>query len=141
MNIVRFMLLLCTIAVATAGSASADVKRIVHIENETMYCAWITVYTVANPYEAWVIHRGAYAPRFLKPREIWTPESDLTASYDRSFGVTEVKIRAEVKKERDCTGPTIADTYDVRKLGSGPQYHDAALHRNGSGKYNMWFRN
>jgi hypothetical protein len=105
----------------------------VTIKNESNKCAWVTIY-FASFYTPWeIVERPeASKPQFLKPGE------------EHHFGIgheTEIKIRAEVKANADCTGSTIADTYDIKKDSNGKKslYMNAHL-MNTSNGYNLWFQ-
>jgi hypothetical protein len=105
----------------------------VTIKNNSDKCAWVTIY-FASFYTPWeIVNRPeASKPQFLRPGQ------------EHFFGIgheTEIKIRAEVTKNADCSGGTIGDTYDVRKDGNGKAslYLKAHLVNNGRGGYNLWF--
>jgi hypothetical protein len=106
----------------------------VTIKNETTKCAWITMY-FASFYTPWDIAHHlpdkSDAPRWLKPGE--TSKWPMGAE-------REMKIRAEVKQNADCTGPTIADTYDIRKDGTDTYVQYQAVLMPNGGSYNLWFR-
>lgn len=88
----------------SATPANAYIES-VGVTNKTDKCAWITVY-YSDALSPWSIYPGT--PGFLKP------------GLQVGWGInrkSEIKIRAEVKAHADCSGPTIADTWDVRKTG------------------------
>ena len=98
------------------------------ITNKTDKSAWITVY-YSSPASPWSIYPGT--PHCLKAGE------------SVGWGInkkSEIKIRAEVKANADCSGPNIADTYDVRKTGitSQPSHPTARLQLDGNA-YHVWF--
>ncbi len=103
------------------------------IKNESDKCAWITMY-FATMYTPWDIfhHLPEGKPQFLRP------------GHEHLFAMgaaSEMKIRAEVTKNADCSGPTIADTYDIRKDSSKTyENYKAHLVNNGRGGYNLWFQ-
>ena len=104
----RSMALAVLIAIAASTSmstpAAADIG--IRIINHTKGCAWITVYT-GSAFTPWSIINGrVYHPQFLKPNG-WIDFSGGTGP--------DVKVRAEFKKNPDCSGPTIADISDYRK--------------------------
>lgn len=103
----------------------------VFLTNHTDKCAWITVYT-ASAFTMWAIVNSneQNRPQWLKPHE-----SKGFYFYESA----EVKVRAEVKQNPDCSGPTIIDTYDIRKNPtSAHQTLNAGLYPNGN-RYNLWF--
>jgi hypothetical protein len=103
----------------------------VYLTNYTGQCAWITVY-VASAFTPWSIVNSneTNRPQWLKPKE-----SKGFAFYESA----EVKVRAEVKQNPDCTGATTIDTYDIRKNPtSAHQALTAGLYPNGN-RFNLWF--
>jgi len=94
------------------------------VRNNTDICAWITVYT-ASRYTAWkILSQTHNRPRFLKPG------ANHYFSLERA---REVKVRAEFKAHADCTGNTVADTWEVRKEGDLEYgYIHARLERHGN---------
>jgi hypothetical protein len=102
----------------------------VYVTNHTDRCAWITLYTANYSIQMWSIETGGNShPQVLKPHAYL----ELTG-----FRAGEVKLRAEVKSNKDCTGHTVVDTYDERKnpLWLRSQAH-FGLYPNGS-RYNIW---
>ena len=97
---------LIAIAAATSMPAPASADITIRIINYTKGCAWITVYT-GSAFTPWsIIQNRVYHPQFLKPN----------GSIDFPAGTgPDVKVRAEFKKNPDCSGPTIADISDYRK--------------------------
>lgn len=78
----------------------------VSIKNDTGHCAWVTVYT-AYGLTRWEIVEDQYGrPRFVKPG----------ANQQFAFPLEpELKVRAEITRNADCSGGNIADVYDIRK--------------------------
>ena len=120
------------LAMLLPAPALANVDTVT-IKNESNKCAWVTIY-FASFYTPWeIVNRPEKSkPQFLRPGE------------EHFFGIgheTEIKIRAEVKANADCTGGTIADTYDIKKDGNGKSslYMKAHL-MNTSNGYNLWFQ-
>jgi hypothetical protein len=126
-RLLAFSILLLGYAFFSAAPASAYIES-VGLTNKTDKCAWITVY-FSDALSPWSIYPGT--PGFLKPGQ------------SIGWGInkkSEIKIRAEVKAHADCSGPTIADTYDVRKTGitSQPSHPTARIQHDSNG-YHLWF--
>jgi hypothetical protein len=131
----RFLALATLMAVAFVALSPSIARAVVNgvtIENHTSKCAWITVYTSDRLDPTWSIFKGRGSePQFLKPG----------AKYTFMMVHSEVKIRAEVKQNADCTGHNIADTYDIRKdYEVGGRFYSAGLFNNNHGGYNLWFK-
>ena len=111
---------------ATAGTPNAT--ALVNLSDK---CAWVTLYE-ATAVTPWHIATGHNSPGFLKPGQRWT--------YGQTGGGSgEMKIRAEVKQHADCTGPTIADTYDVLKSINCGIHCQAQLVGPVKGAYKLWY--
>jgi hypothetical protein len=133
MNRLSTLVAVLGIALAMLFPAAAQARIDgVTIENHSTRCAWITVYWAEfyHPFE--IVNYSDSKPQFLRP------------GAKHHFGLAhpaEVKIRAEVTKNADCTGGMIADTYDVRKDSSKASlYLNAGLFNNDRGSYNLWFK-
>jgi hypothetical protein len=110
----------------------AQAHAITHIElkNTSSSCAWVTFYSSYAMNPTWSIATGALRPRFLKPGEA------LGGPVDWS----EVKLRAEVTKNSDCSGGQIADVYDVFKDNRSAIYlKKEAILTNPNGHYYIQF--
>jgi hypothetical protein len=94
----------------------------VMIKNETGHCAWVTVYT-AYGMTRWEIVSGQYGrPRHVMPgvsQQFMFPQEP------------ELKVRAEVARNADCSGGNIADVYDVRKGINVNGWFDASIVKHG----------
>jgi len=100
--------------------------------NRTDKCAWITIYTSTALDPTW--HKrsspAASAPQWLKPGETRiSPIND-----------EQVKVLAEVKERADCTGGTIRETYDIRKIGWENVHNRTAVLMPSAEGYNLWFQ-
>jgi hypothetical protein len=104
----------------------------VTVINKTNKCAWITIYGSTTLDTTW--HKlespEATKPQWLKPGE--TRVSPLNRE--------QVKVVAEVKQNADCTGPTIRETYDIRKIGWANEDNRTAILMPSSEGYNLWFQ-
>jgi hypothetical protein len=103
---------------ALGGTASADVLVTTQVVNNSNTCAWVTIYT-ATALKGWSIEGGANRPRFIKRHEGIILFTSNFAGWDSGLPV-EIKVRAEFKKNLDCSGPTIADIWEVNKKVRGP---------------------
>lgn len=112
--------------------ASANINGVT-VFNKSDRCAWITIYWAPNFYIPYMIanRNDAERPQFVKPGESHKfPTGD----------VAEMKVRAEVTKNADCSGGTIKDTYDIRKDSNSEKSLQLKAHlMNTSNGYNLWF--
>ena len=94
----------------------------VMLKNDTAHCAWVTVYT-AYGLTRWEIVSGAHGrPRHVKAgvsQQFMLPQEP------------EMKVRAEVLRNADCSGGTIADVYDVKKGLNVQGWYNAELVKHG----------
>ena len=113
------------IAASLAPIAAPAAATAVEVHNTSNSCAWITIYA-SYPGLPWAIAAPARALR--------AGQSYLFKIGSRVW--TEVKARAEVKQNADCSGNNIADVEDYRKglsptgehtlrvrIWGGPHYH------------------
>jgi hypothetical protein len=132
--IIRFALCLSValLSIAAPRPAQAEISGI-RVQNLTDKCAWITTYA-SESYMPWKI---VGTPQRVKPH----------SSVGSYFGYhPDVKVRAEVKANPDCSGNNIHDTYDIIKGSkchcTGPQTSTgriAELMKTNNG-YNIWFK-
>jgi hypothetical protein len=109
-----------TLAFSVAAPPAQATVSYVTVKNTSGSCAWITLYEAAHPLLPWKIVTSRYGrPRFLKPGS--SDGFPINAPYP-----TDVKVRAEVKRDRDCSGHTIADVADYRKDVYAVQAHLSA---------------
>jgi len=87
----------------TPIAASAAVTA-VEVRNTSNACAWMTIYA-SHPGLPWAIAAPAFSLR--------AGQSYLVSLTSGRW--SEVKARAEVKKNADCSGANIADVEDYRK--------------------------
>lgn len=112
-----FFVALATLLCMPPASAQTVPKVTVFditVRNYSNTCAWMTIYW-GRIYTPWVIENSAGGrPRFLKPRE-----SDVfTVVFTNPTSVplsAELKVRAEFKRNPDCSGENIADHSQERK--------------------------
>jgi hypothetical protein len=119
------------LSMAPAADAMATGFR---VKNQSDKCAWATVYVadgVLSRYEIASFVSPIFKPRFVKAGEEWDPGSFGYGG--RKF--LEIKFRFEVKKNPDCSGPNIADTYDVNKSNDTGHQATGFLHGNSSNNH------
>lgn len=90
-----------SLAVPMAARASNLV-----VKNDTAHCAWVTVYTAYGMTRFEIVSDEHGRPRFVRPgiaQQFMLPLEP------------EMKARAEIMRNPDCSGGTIADVYDVKK--------------------------
>jgi len=87
-----------------AGSAQANINSFV-FKNESTNCAWVTLYSSYTMNPTWSIAGGNHRPRLVRPGE----------SFGGPVDWGEVKARAEVYGNKECTGGKIADVEAVYK--------------------------
>lgn len=134
----RFLFTAAIVSVLAAISTPVPVRAVgsdtfydaVYVTNHSDRCAWITLYTANYAIQAWSIETGGNTrPQWLRPHAYLA----LTG-----FRAGEVKVRAEVKANVDCSGSTVVDTYDEQKhplwLASKAHF---GLYPNGS-RFNIW---
>lgn len=104
----------------------------VTVINRTNKCAWITIYKSTALDTTWhkLSSPDASRPQWLKPGE--TRVSPVNAE--------QVKVLAEVKEHADCTGGTIRETYDIRKIGWENVENRTAILMPSAEGYNLWFQ-
>lgn len=119
----RLPLLLATAALI-AGSyavAQANIRRIA-VMNDTDTCAIVTVWQQVGRGD-WVAIEGR-GPRQLKPRM----DVDVPTSSTSKIDVTAVRVRAEMKQNADCSGPTVSDLdQPEHATRTGAEYSEAVL--------------
>jgi hypothetical protein len=104
----------------------------VTVINRTNKCAWITIYTSTTLDTTWhkLSSPDASRPQWLRPGETRiSPVND-----------EQVKVLAEVKEHADCTGGTIRETYDIRKVGHQNVANRTAILMPSAEGYNLWFQ-
>jgi type IV pilus biogenesis protein CpaD/CtpE len=102
----RWLPIAVVIAASLAPIVASAAATEVDVRNTSKSCAWITIYA-SNPGLPWVIAAPAGALR--------AGQSHLIKMAVNTIPWTEVKVRAEVKKNADCSGSNIADVEDYRK--------------------------
>lgn len=91
----------------------------VRVVNKTHYCAWITIY-FARFYTPWAIAGDPHnRPRFVHPDAFYDFGVVIADVLPKSPG--EIKVRAEVKANADCSGRTIRDISAENKAIYGDQ--------------------
>jgi hypothetical protein len=108
------------IAAPTPKPVKGQLSVSVRVTNRTKHCAWVTIY-FARFYTPWTIAHEPYnRPRFVRDdaffdfRGILIPDV-LPASPG------EIKVRAEVMRNADCSGGQIADLSAENKSVFGDQ--------------------
>ncbi len=89
------------LAVPLAASASNAM-----VKNDSGHCAWVTAYTAYGMTRFEIVQDPNGRPRYVKPgvsQQFMLPMEP------------EMKLRAEITRNADCSGGTIADVYDVKK--------------------------
>jgi len=106
----------------TYAVAQANIRRIA-VMNDTDTCAVVTIWEQVDN-GPWVVLTGP-GPRQLKPRM----DVDLPTSSTTRRDVTAVRVRAEMKKNADCTGATVSDLdqHEQSRGGTGAEYSEAVL--------------
>jgi hypothetical protein len=119
----RLPLVLATVAMiaGTYAIAQANIRRIA-VMNDTDTCATVTVWEQVDN-GGYVVIEGR-GPRQLKPHM----DVDLPTTSGPHVNVTGVRVRAEMKKNADCSGATVSDLDQPdRSTRSGAEYSEAVL--------------
>ena len=121
---IKRLSLVLAAAVAIAGTsaiAQANIKRVA-VLNDTDTCAVVTVWEQVDHGE-YVLLQGR-GPHKMRPRmDVDFPTTGTTKRH-----VTAVRVRAEMKKNADCTGATVSDLDQPRhSSSSGAEYEEAVL--------------
>ena len=97
--------------------------------NKTTTSAWITVY-------------GSYGGPWDVVTSFCLPEGKIEATNVAKGrkGISEMKIRAEMKHRSDCLGPTLYDTSDTRISPGGIVSAWAVVEVGDAGKFRVVFR-
>jgi len=123
--------LVAALTSVTAGASATKLLHTVTLTNKTTKCAWITMYQSTNLSMGWhIISSAGSQPQWLR------------AGQTHVFVVNaeQVKARAEIKANDDCTGATIVDTYDKRTdIGWNNVPNLNAHIVPSSNGYNLWF--
>jgi hypothetical protein len=98
----RLAAILLAAVVLSAGSANAVGTSVHYIYNASNTCAWMTLDTSSPISSSWTNRHGG----LLKPGESVKWEISKT---------TQLKIRAEPRRNADCSGGKIADLDIVEK--------------------------
>jgi hypothetical protein len=119
----RFSVVLGIVVVLAASYAiaQANIRRIA-VMNDTDTCAQVTVWESFDrgPY---VVIEGR-GPRLLKPHM----DVDVPTSSSTKRDITAVRVRAEMKKNADCSGPTVSDLdQPEHSTRAGAEYSEAVL--------------
>jgi hypothetical protein len=99
-----FAALALVLSLGFAGTAQAKINSFV-FKNSSSNCAWVTLYSSYTMNPTWSIAKGNHGPRALKPGE----------SFGGPVDWGEVKARAEVFGNANCTGGKVADVDAVYK--------------------------
>jgi len=78
----------------------------VSVKNDTQHCAWVTAYTAYGMTRWEIVSDEHGRPRWVRPgvnQQFMLPQEP------------ELKLRAEMTRNADCSGGVIADVYDVKK--------------------------
>lgn len=110
-------------AIAIAAPAPKPLKGPlgvnVHVANHTRNCAWITIY-FARFYTPWAIASDPHnRPRFVHVNAYYDFGVVIADVLPKSPG--EIKVRAEVMRNADCSGGRIADISVENKSVFGDQ--------------------
>ena len=100
----RWLPIAALIAASLTPIAAPAASTAVEVHNTSKSCAWITIYA-SYPGLPWAI--------VVPPVSLRAGQSHLFKLGSRYY--TDVKARAEVKKNADCSGGNIADVQDYRK--------------------------
>jgi hypothetical protein len=106
---------------ASYAVAQANIKRIA-VMNDTYTCAQVTVWESFDrgPY----VELQGRGPRLLKPHM----DVDFPTSSTSRREITSVRVRAEMKKNADCSGLTVSDLDQPdHSTRSGAEYSEAVL--------------
>ncbi len=109
----RFLSVVVLAAVALAVVLPAPASAIIRgvsFANHTSHCVWMTIY---HDDMGWEI----YGDAARRPRHI---RSGVTFVIDSTY-TQNVKVRAQVERNADCSGGTIDDTYTT--FNSSPSAH------------------
>jgi hypothetical protein len=124
-----FAAAIALVAVSFPMCARAGGVWTVNVRNETMQCAWITVY-----------HRHGFNPTGWEiARAGWAPAKETSTFRVNSW--VELKVRAEIKSGNACVnGANIGDTYDERMADRDRDAtYNTHIVRNANGRFNLWF--
>ncbi|HEY8321286.1 MAG TPA: hypothetical protein VIG46_05790 [Candidatus Baltobacteraceae bacterium] len=119
----RLLVVLAVVVSITVSYAvaQANIRRIA-VMNDSDTCAVVTVWEQVDngPYAT----LGGHGPRQLKPRM----DIDVPTTSGTKINVTAVRVRAEMKKNADCSGPTVSDLdQPEHSTRSGAEYSEAVL--------------
>ena len=92
-------------------AAPAYISKVVTINNQSNGCAWVTLYGSSGKLSPYKILNE---PPYITPQFVRSGES-VTFKLFEDYKISELKVRAEIKRNGNCTGDNKADIEDYRK--------------------------